>query len=733
MQYTSSNAWTHSVEIESSDNLDRTKSAAILSNGKIALVTSFESHAMQQTLITVEQQYTNGVYRPNIIESFDTSCLCLFSLNGMDTNMRIISQELDFFSGIFTTSSMITDKLSGVSVTLLTNMFTPKQCPFTSIQSAIISIPDGYTGPSQIALFHEMKCKESLTVPSFNNNVVYNERVSSNRGMYMLCGSARTTDGKEVATASCYVFDESSPGLIENLGFNIIRSEPRRCYNKFKLNNVSPGAKYKIHIITTTMTDADLSYPLEEVKRISLTLATRASTPCLSVSRLRSDHVLAWQALWKTQITIIPKNGITASEEASIANLNKCLRTALYNIFSCTGDNIPFEANPLGLNMIDLEGQALYEGDLWLVPILLFIKPEAARTMLDFRWASLSTAMNIAASYGLSGGKFPYTDDTLGYKVPLYYDVMTPHHIFNSALIAINAWNYYRVSYDRNWLSTKGYHILKSVADFFVSLIEIDADGSFHIRNVVGFGTRESKDNHAFTNNVVKLALKYTIEASYELSMFVKEEWRRAFFGLPVLSIDQMFNFDVIKHDADVTGADSYDIIDSLLILIPYFSQLFFCGDGLHGPTAIKKNIDYYKSRINPDFIDHPYNIAILAILNGLYSQHDPSNVDDFSYYLNRFIDVHCKSPWMSLQGVGAPHNGLNNVIMSSLFLMVIMQGIPQFNIAGGVAETRFYYEEMRLKSLMSANMPKPWSAVKMSNVGRDRKTLITRNSLFYV
>jgi len=735
MYFTSSNAaWEQAFTIEATDpRMDPIYGGALLSNGKVALVTSFDTLDVQKTLITIDQRYVNGVYKPNIIESFNTSRMRLFSLVDEDVHVTPLSQALDIFSATFTGSFSVKELTSNGLVSVNTSMLAPKQCPFSTMQTVSIKIPTDYTGPSQLPLFHEMSCKDSLSVPTFNNNVIYNENITQDRGLYVLIGTTRTTDNpqKEVVAAACYMFDDTCS--VDNLGFNIFRTEPRRCYNKFRFNNIVPNSELKFHVVTTTMTTADLESPLEEVKRISLTLASRGATHALSAARLRADHVLSWQTTWKTLVNIVPKVGISAQHEASVASLNKSLRMAMYNIFSCTRENVSIEVNPLNLSVVDIEGQTLYEGDIWLVPALLLIKPDVARAMLEFRWKTLSTAMQIASGYGFTGGKFPYTDDSLGYSSTLIYDVMTPLHMFNSALIAINTWNYYRVTNDKEWLTTKGFPILKAVADFFTSVIEVDEDGSYHIRNVVGLALKVSKDNHAFTNNAAKLALKYAIEACYELSLYVKEEWRKAYFGLPVLYVDDMFNFDVIKNDADTLSEDKFEILDMLLNIIPYYSQLFFCGDGRHGLPSIKKNIDYFTSRIDPAFADHPYNLAILAILHGLYAQHDPSYVVSFQAYLDKFITTYTDEPWKSLRCAGSPLRSPNNLIMSAILVMIIAQGVSQLNISGGVAETRFYYEEMRVKALISANMPNHWSLIRMSNIGREKKTFVTRNSLFYL
>jgi hypothetical protein len=314
----------------------------------------------------------------------------------------------------------------------------------------------------------------------------------------------------------------------------------------------------------------------------------------------------------------------------------------------------------------------------------------------------------------------------------MYYNVLTPMHVFNNGIIAVNVWNYYRIMRDRDWLISKGYAMLKSIADFFVSIIEIDEDGSYHLRNVVGLNGTESKDNSSFTNNLARLSLRYAIEASYELGYPVKNEWSVTYFDLPMLFVDTLYNHDVIKFDAEALAGDQYNVLEPLYVLIPYFSQLYFCTDQLHSAQSIKRNIDFYTARLVGDEANNPYNTAVLAILHGLYSQYDENHVSQYQEYLNDFMRENVSGIWNNMQTYksSSTHNSL---ITNSMFILVLLQSVPQLTVAGGVSETRFYYEEMKIKSVVSANMPNHWSNFRVTQVGKDKRTYLTKNSLYYI
>lgn len=729
--FTGNTGWVYGYTVSNKMfELDNAQSGATIGNGKIAVVSSFDHMDVQKTMITTEMKYTQGMFRPNVLEPFYVNHVKFFHHQIDKSIVMVKSQELDMYGAIVTSGYNVTEKNTDNSLHLDTSMYCPRNHPFSIMQTFNVT-PLNTASMSNVPFFHEVYCKDNLRDVEYNNNVIYNETLSSDHGLYVLTGKGYATDtGRMVTFASCYLFEQQSN--VENLGFNVYRNDMRRCYHKFKFKEVNAMVPTRFHIFTTMMTEYDFDAPMEEVKRIVVSVAYRCATPALSASRVRSDHVLMWQSLWKTQIAISPKTGITQALDVDIERKNILIKTAMYNIYSSVRENINMEINPLNLSVVDQLGMVLYDGDFWLVPLLNLIKPDIARSMLEFRYKTLNIAQQIAAGYGFTGAKFPYVDDMLGYKNAMYYNTLSPMHVFNNGLIAINIWNYYRVTRDRDWLIAKGYSMLKHIADFFVSILEVGANGAYYLRHVVGLNDVESMENNSFTNNIVRLALRYAIEASYELGYPVRQEWNSAYFDLPVLYVDTLVNHDVIKFDQAALGTQQYGVLETLYVLMPLFSQLYFCSDSLHSPQSIKRNIDYYTMRMAGDEANHPYNIAILAILHGLYAQYDEAHVAQYAEYLNDFIREHVNGIWNNMQQYksGSPSNSL---IMNSMFLMILLQGMPQVNVVGGVSETRFYYEEMRIKALVTANMPNHWNNIKVAQIGKDKKTFITRNSLYYM
>ena len=178
------------------------------------------------------------------------------------------------------------------------------------------------------------------------------------------------------------------------------------------------------------------------------------------------------------------------------------LKHSLYNIFSSVRTGVNLDVNPSVLGFMDMSGLVLFSGDFSLLPLLVLIKPEFARAILDYRYKTLAVASKLAAGYGYRGAKYPYEDDRLGYKNALYWNTISNLTVFNTATISVNVWNYYRVVQDMEWLRYTGFPILKANADFFASMIET---GNGHIDDVVSINGLCSIRDNTFTNNLIHI------------------------------------------------------------------------------------------------------------------------------------------------------------------------------------------------------------------------------------
>lgn len=719
------------VTLSNMNNIDMSLyTGPFAGNGKIGLYVSMSNIATEKTYVSGSLTFNQiGKYRNNMIDGFGMNTIKLFHNVSSNISYNFQHQSLDMSQGSVASRFVVAS--NNVNMVDVTHTITPlRQLPYCTLQTIEMTM---LSDIPTLDIYHEMNGDAKfISDMDFNNNVIYNERIYDDKGLYILNGNGNVSrigqDGRpvKIAGASCYLFEGAYSNNVRNLGFNTYNNLSS-CYQKHRYTNLSDGDVVRFHILGAQMTSMDFLEPIEEIKRILLNVAFKNDNITSLVSQLTNDNFEAWNNMWRSDILLEPKVGITSEEAHNVMRVKQYVRYSLYQIYSCIRDGINTEVNPLNLSYLDSNGNIFFDGDLWMVPVLLFLKPAMAKTILEFRYKNLEQATQLAASFGYKGSKYPYQNDVLGYQ-SMYWDVISPLHIFNNALIAINIWNYYRITLDKEWLSTKGYSMMRNIADFLVSVITVDEDGNYNYNNVVGMSERIS-NNHAFTVYMAKLALKYVIEASYELNFIAKNTWVNSFLNTDIKTFTDS-NCSIIKYD-DAYNGENLDVLDNLIILNPYYSSLYFnpnvpCRDS----NSITNNVIYYNGRINPTYQNDTLNNFILTSLNASMMQNNATNVSTFYNKVLDNLDVNAKELWGYFGRVG--HDDGNDVSLNALFVMMFLTNIGGLKIQGGVTESKFYYEEMGIKGTYLANMPNTWKNIKIKGVGPSAELFNVVNNVFY-
>lgn len=696
-------------------------------NGKMGMHVSMSNIGTQRTYLSGNFTFNQiGKYRNNTIDGFNMNGIKLISNTSTAIEYHFQHQSLDMSSGSIETSYVVSS--NGVNMLNATHTITPlRQYPYCALQSVSIT---PLFNMDALDVYHEVNADSRFIFDiEFNNNVIYNERIYDDKGLYVLNAAGSITkllqDGKpaKVVGASCYFMESSN---VRNLGFNVYNSL-NACYQKHRYLELTTNNTVTFHVLSAQMTSFDFAEPMEEVKRILLNIAFKNESIPTLISQIEDDNKAGWDKLWTSDVLLEAKAGITEEEANEVKRVKQYLRYSLYNIFSCLRDGINTEINPLNLHYIDTNGNISFDGDLWIVPVLLFLKPIMAKTLLEFRYRSIEHATQLAASFGYKGSKFPYQNDVLGYQT-MYWDVISPLHIFNNALVAINVWNYYRVTLDKEWLATKGYSMMRNIADFLTSYVSVDEQGNYNINNVVGISERIS-NNHAFSVYLARLALKYTIEASYELNYLAKPIWRDTYLNIDIKNMSGD-NCAVIKFDDAYAGED-LDVLDNLIVLDPYYSSLYFnpnipCRDG----TSIQANYDYFANKVSSSYEDDALNNMIFTGLNATAMQTNTESVSGFYDDLNETLDENANELW----GYFTRNSTFagNDVSLSAAYVKMFLNNICGLKIQGGVTESKFYYEEFGIKGTYNAYMPNTWKNIKVKGVGTNSELFNVVNCLLY-
>ncbi len=709
----------------SAATLQETK-GAFLGNGKVGYTTAFHKLGVQKSIVGVDFDYNeSGMYKTNVIEGFDPSTLQFFDNKTVGATVQqatLGTQALHMDTGIVTSVYSVTDGAATFSVSV--DLYAVRHLPYCTVQTVTIT-PAQST--ATLDLYHIVKTGQNIQNVEYNNNVVFSENLSETQGVYMLTGKgAIAGTSHTLASSTAYILE--TPAKMATVGFNVFAADVNSCFQKIRLTGLVSSTPYKLHLITAQMSDYDFKQPHDETRRILVNVLDGLETPSAPVTRIRAAHVKAWLDAWKHSVLVEPKLGITQGEADAITELKRVVRYNTYNLWSSVRDGAGIEVNPSSLSLLDTNGNLFWDGDLWFVPLLTIFKPTTAKTILETRYKNIERAMRLAAGYGYEGTKFPYANDVVGYGNNPYWDINGPLHIFNTALLSVSVWNYYRVTQDRAWLQSKGYGILKGNADFFVSKIEIDQDGSYNIRDVFSINNVRS-DNNALTNYLVKIALKYAVEASYELAMPVSSAWTLGFYNLDARYF--VSPVDVLKQDADVTSNTMYDLLEQLVAISPYYFEVFMRQNVNRDKDTIARNLTFVESRINAAFTDHPINTMLQTWLKAYIMGFDSAYAATFETALQDVLSTNVVGVWGNFNG-GNSTTDYNDLSLSALFLLMLVTGPGSLRIRGTVSETRFYAEALGVRVAPSHAMPTTWKNVRLSGVGKDKASFNVLNELYY-
>ncbi len=434
------------------------------------------------------------------------------------------------------------------------------------------------------------------------------------------------------------------------------------------------GSTLCFHILGSLVPGTDFADPWNEAERF--VIYGLGEGP----ERLVARHEALWDELWQGDIRI------EGDPEAQTF-----ARAALYQLYSNAREGRAASIPPFGLSDREYCGHIFWDSELWMYPPMLFLNEGIARSMVDYRVRLLPGALRKAACYGYRGAMFPWeSDDTGDESCPTNALTGTfEHHI--SSDVAIGAWNYYRMTGDREWLASEGWPLLKAVADFWLSRVEWNADGSCSIRGVVGADefAHHVTDN-AFTNASAVVALKAACAAAEIVSGQVPAEWEKVASGLRIL-----------QREDGVT--DEYEGYDGRTVKQADVNLLAYPLQVVTDPSAIRRDLEYYEPRI------HPHGPAMSQAILALEWARLGEGEKAWQLY-QKGLEGHLHGPFLAFSET-AGHG--DTCFMTGLggFLQLFINGFCGLELTDcGVVQ-------------LPAALPPHWKRITVTGVGPERKT----------
>lgn len=237
----------------------------------------------------------------------------------------------------------------------------------------------------------------------------------------------------------------------------------------------------------------------------------------LGSHRLLSEHRGAWARRWRRASVSI---GDDPQTELAV-------RFALFHLLSSATTAGEAAVGARGLTGRAYRGHVFWDTDVFVLPVLCAVLPDAARAILQYRVARLPQAREEARRRGMHGARFPWESAADGRDVTPRSYIGTEGEVIpvrtgrcEEHIVADVAWaaRHY-ATWTGDWeflLRGPGHDLIDETARYWASRIRIDHEGRGHIDDVIGPDEyHETVDDNAFTNVMARANLRWAAGISH--------------------------------------------------------------------------------------------------------------------------------------------------------------------------------------------------------------------------
>ena len=306
----------------------------------------------------------------------------------------------------------------------------------------------------------------------------------------------RLVEGRE-AEISVRFLDASSPAAARGFEHGPRLDVPPPFASQTKRRFLGPWSARDSSGTASLNAGDELS--VESTTAVGSAESAAAETP--SFDDLARGHQRVWSERWEDAAISVRGHG----------DLQLALRFALYHVLS----GAPVNDGRWSIGARNLSGEAyrghvFWDTDIFVLPVLALVRPEAARSALLYRYRTLAAARARARSLGYAGALYAWeSTDTGDDRTPAgvvlpdgsYSRILTgeqEHHI--SAAVPYAVMLYWRATGDDAFMRKAGTEIMFECARFWASRVT-QTDDSFSIRKVIGPDEYHTDvDDDAYTN-----------------------------------------------------------------------------------------------------------------------------------------------------------------------------------------------------------------------------------------
>jgi alpha,alpha-trehalose phosphorylase len=187
--------------------------------------------------------------------------------------------------------------------------------------------------------------------------------------------------------------------------------------------------------------------------------------------------------------------------------LQQAVRFALFHVLQAGARGESRAIAAKGLTGPGYDGHSFWDSETFVLPVLTYTIPEAARDALRWRHSTVDTAKERATALGLRGAAFPWRSIN-GAECSAYWPAGTAAFHVN-ADIADATLRYLEASADKDFEADHGVELLVETARLWMSLGHHDVHGGFRIDGVTGPDEYTAiVDNNIYTNLMAQRNLR---------------------------------------------------------------------------------------------------------------------------------------------------------------------------------------------------------------------------------
>ncbi|WP_329355959.1 discoidin domain-containing protein [Streptomyces anulatus] len=298
--------------------------------------------------------------------------------------------------------------------------------------------------------------------------------------------------------------------------------------------------------------------------------------------RVFAANEAAWREAWSADV-LVPGD----------RRLQGWLRSAQYGLLASTRRGSSDSIAPAGLTSDNYAGMVFWDAETWMFPGLLATRPELARPVVEYRYRTRDAARANAEKYGHRGLFYPWTSASRGRMDSECQSWDPPHCLTQNHLqgdVSLAVWQYYLATGDRDWLASRGWPLLRGIAEFWESRATANADGSYSVNDVAGPDEYSNGvDDGVFTNAVAATALRNATRAARILGRSAPAAWSKV---ADHLRIPYDAEKKVFLQYAGYNGS-TIKQADTVLLTYPLEWPM--------EPGAAAATLDYYAARTDPD------------------------------------------------------------------------------------------------------------------------------------